>query len=75
MFLQPGRICCVLALSSALALRADDGAKKQEELKWARGVADDFFRALRAHEPKDAAALLTADYRKLLDQTPRWRRP
>jgi hypothetical protein len=64
------RAALVLAmlLPVTLSLKADDAAKKDEELKWARGVADDFFVSLKKQDQANVEALLTPDYAKLLQE-------
>jgi hypothetical protein len=52
-----------MLLASAAAAQAQ-GSKKQEDLKWAKGVATDFLAAMRAGEVEEAATLMTAEYRK-----------
>jgi hypothetical protein len=44
-----------------MASGADDDTKKAEA-KWARGVADDFFAAMKKGETESAVGLLTAEY-------------
>jgi hypothetical protein len=58
-------ICVALVAVCIVPARADDDAKKAE-LKWARGVADDFLSAMKKGDSKSAAALLTAEYSKAL---------
>ena len=52
-----------LLLSTTAAAQGKD-SKKQEELKWAKGVATDFLAAMRSGEVEEAATLMTAEYRK-----------
>jgi hypothetical protein len=77
-------VVAVAALAPARAAdpAVSDPAKKKAELKWARGVADDFLAALGTGESKAATALLTADYAKAIagkgsaaDYLARWFNP
>src|SRR5690242_5519338 len=56
-------VCVCLVPMCPKPTQAED-AKKQAELKWARGVADDFLAALREGDTRGASALLTAEYAK-----------
>ena len=56
--------CIALVAVCPTASRADDDAKKKAELKWARGVADDFLAAMKRGETESAVGLLTAEYAK-----------
>src|SRR5262249_36483218 len=58
--------CIALVAVCPTASRADDDAKKKAELKWARGVADDFLAAMKRGETESAVGLLTAEYAKLI---------
>ena len=58
-------ICVALVAVCVAPSRADDDAKKAE-LKWARGVADDFLSAMKKGDAQSAAALLTAEYSRSL---------
>lgn len=58
--------CVGLLALAPVSSGAEDDTKKQAELKWARGVADDLLAALRKQDYDNAAALLTADYAKIL---------
>jgi hypothetical protein len=64
-------ICIVFAATVDTPARADDEVKKQAEVKWARGVADDFLKALKKRDSANVEALLVPEYAKLLkDRTP-----
>src|SRR5689334_15375311 len=54
-------VCVCLVPTCPEPSQADD-AKKQAELEWARGVADDFLVALRNGDTRGASGLLTAEY-------------
>ena len=56
--------CIALVPVGPTASRADDDVKNMAELKWARGVADDFLAAMKKGETENAVGLLTAEYTK-----------
>ena len=59
---------CIGLAACAGPLHADDDAKKKAELKWARGVADDFLGAAKRGDKAGVEALLAGEYAKLLTE-------
>lgn len=59
-------LAVVLVATLASAARADDDGKRQADFKWARGIADDFLRAVKKQDDANVETLLVADYAKLL---------
>ena len=66
-------VSALFVLASFTVADADEkDAKKQAELKWAKGVAADFLAAVTAAENVEAAQLMTADYKKATRDLTNW---
>jgi hypothetical protein len=57
---------CLSLMAFTAPLHADDDVKKKAEVNWARGVADDFLKALENQDHANIQTLLTPEYAKLL---------
>lgn len=51
---------------ATVALADDSGTQKAAELKWARGIAEDFLDATLSREPDQAEVLLGSDLKKII---------
>jgi hypothetical protein len=62
-------VACLLPFAvCATALGDDKPDKKTEELKWAKGIADDFLNAGTRHDADQAVLLLSAEFVKSIAQ-------
>jgi hypothetical protein len=53
-------------MACVISARGDEDVKKKAEFKWARGVADEFLKAVNKRDGANVEALLVPEYAKLL---------